>query len=43
MTDTEHDVSADPHLDLRLFPQDAQARRPGERLQEWLDRLCRER
>lgn len=39
----ERDVSYDPHLDLSRFPQDPEARRPGELLREYLDRLCASR
>jgi hypothetical protein len=34
------DPATDPNLDLRLFPQDPQARQPGERLARWLARRC---
>lgn len=36
----EWDVSHDPNLDLRRFPQDREARLSAETLAEWRARLC---
>lgn len=36
------DPATDPRHSLREFPQDPQARQPGERLSRWLARRCSE-
>jgi hypothetical protein len=35
----ERDPSTDPEMDLRRFPQDPDARQPGERLEAFWDRV----
>lgn len=37
------DPALDPHMDIRRWPQDPQARQPGERLKSWLARRCSRR
>jgi hypothetical protein len=36
----EIDPDTDPNHDLARYPQDPQARQPGERLAHWLARRC---
>ena len=36
---SERDPATDPHMDLRRFPQDPDARQPGERIADYWARV----